>query len=132
MARHRSPLGPEALLAHREWIERVAHALVLGDADGDDLGQQIWIDVLERPPAKEPTHLRSWLRSALRFMSIDAIRARTTRKRHEEAAAHRERIDADPADVVAGRPSSCGGSRISRRAPLPRGSEFPSRPCGRD
>ncbi|HEX5138677.1 MAG TPA: sigma factor, partial [Planctomycetota bacterium] len=94
-------LGPEALLAHRDWIEQVAHALVLGDADADDLGQQVWVDVLERPPAENPTHLRSWLRSVLRFMSIDAIRASTTRRRHEEAAAHRERIDVDPADVVA-------------------------------
>jgi RNA polymerase sigma-70 factor (ECF subfamily) len=97
----RGGFGPEALLAHREWIERVARAIVLGSSDADDVAQQVWADVLERPPAGQPTHLRAWLRSVLRFKALDAGRAARNRVRHEGAAARGERDDRDPAAIVA-------------------------------
>lgn len=92
---------PESLLAHREWVERAARALVYGDADAEDLQQQAWLEILERPPHREPASPRGWLRSVLRFTAIDAARAARTRRLHEEAAARPERIDASPAELVA-------------------------------
>ena len=102
MPRPITALGPEALLAHREWIERLARAFVLGSADAEDVAQQVWVNVLARTPATARTHVRSWLRAALQFKAIDARRAAHTRSRHEAAAARAERADVDPADLVAG------------------------------
>ncbi|MCE9634512.1 MAG: sigma-70 family RNA polymerase sigma factor [Planctomycetes bacterium] len=101
MRRSARALGPEALLVHREWIERVARALVRGDADADDLSQQAWVELLSRPPEREPERLRGWLRSVLRFKAIDARRSAGARSRHETAAARDAREGVDPADVVA-------------------------------
>lgn len=92
---------PEALLAHREWIERAARALVHGDADAEDLGQQAWLGILERPPAREPESPRGWLWTVLRFRATDASRAAAARRRHEVAAARPERVDASPVELVA-------------------------------
>ena len=96
-----SPFRPEALLAHREWVERAARALVYGDADAEDLGQQVWLETLEKPPARGPASPRGWLWSVLRFTAIDAGRSARTRRRHEQAASRPERIDASPAELVA-------------------------------
>jgi len=101
MRRSVHAFGPEALLVHREWIERVARALVRGDADAEDLSQQTWVELLSRPPEREPERLRGWLRSVLRFKAIDAGRAAAARGRHEATAARSAREGLDPADVVA-------------------------------
>jgi RNA polymerase sigma factor (sigma-70 family) len=75
--------------------------LVRGDADAEDLSQQTWVEVLSRPPKREPERLRGWLRSVLRFKAIDAGRSAGARSRHEAAAARSARGGIDPADVVA-------------------------------
>jgi len=95
------PFRLDALLAHREWVERTARALVFDDADAEDLTQQAWLGILERPPGSAPASPRGWLRSVLRFTAIDAGRAARARREHEGAVARRERLEADPADVVA-------------------------------
>ena len=92
---------PEDLLAHREWVERAARALVYGDADADDLQQQAWLKVLARPPQEEPRSPRGWLWSVLRSVAFDRGRAARSRRLHEEAAARPERLDASPAELVA-------------------------------
>ena len=92
---------PESLLAHREWVERAARALVYGDGDADDLQQEAWLRVLTRPPPGELASPRGWLWSVLRTTAIDAGRAARTRRRHEEAAARPERLDSSPAELVA-------------------------------
>ncbi len=101
MRRPAYALGPEALLVHREWLERAARALVRGDADAEDLAQQVWVDVLARPPRREPKQLRNWLRSVLRFKAIDQVRSTRSRALHEGIAAGRAHQGCDPADVVA-------------------------------
>ena len=103
MSSDRTPhaFRPEDLLAHREWVERAARALVYGDADADDLQQQAWLKVLARPPREEPASPRGWLWSVLRSVAIDRGRAARSRRLHEEEAARPERIDASPAELVA-------------------------------
>jgi RNA polymerase sigma-70 factor (ECF subfamily) len=101
MDRTSTTFRPESLLAHREWVERAARALVHGDADALDLQQQVWLEVLEKPPAVEPASPRGWLWSVLRFTAIDAGRSARTRRRHETAAARPERLNASPAELVA-------------------------------
>lgn len=95
------PFRPDALLVHREWVERTARALVFGDADAGDVAQQAWLEILSRPPASHPERPRGWLRTILRFKAIDAGRAARTRRAHEEAAARREEAGGDPAAIVA-------------------------------
>jgi RNA polymerase sigma-70 factor (ECF subfamily) len=89
------------LLAHREWVGRVARTLVHGDAEAEDLEQRAWVRVLEHPPAEAPRSPRGWLRTVLRFAAIDGMRERATRRRHEMAAAARESAGAAPDDLVA-------------------------------
>ncbi len=94
-------LDIDALLAEREWVGRVARTLAHGDAEAEDLEQRAWVRALEHPPAEAPRSPRGWLRTVLRFASIDGLRERQARRRHEAAAARPDRADADPGDLVA-------------------------------
>ena len=51
-------IAPEQLLAHVEWVRRLAATLVADDADADDVAQ-------ETPRCQAPPHrvLRAWHRS---------------------------------------------------------------------
>jgi RNA polymerase sigma-70 factor (ECF subfamily) len=89
------------LLAHREWVGRVARTLVYGDAEADDLEQRTWVRVLEHPPAEPPRSPRGWLRTVLRYAAVDLRRSEGTRRGHEAAAAVPERDDATPEALVA-------------------------------
>jgi RNA polymerase sigma factor (sigma-70 family) len=93
-------MSAEDLLVHRRRIERTARALVYGDVDAEDLVQDGWVAVLERPPGAKVRNLRGWLRSFLRFKAIDAARRNAVRRRHEERAARSEAGASDPMDVV--------------------------------
>lgn len=80
----------EDLLAEREWVGRFARALVRGADAADDLEQDLWTSVLERPPARPPRSVRAWLAAALRFKAVDRNRAEGRRRSREEAAIPRE------------------------------------------
>jgi RNA polymerase sigma-70 factor (ECF subfamily) len=59
----RPPATPESLLAHVEWVRRLAATLVSGSLEADDVAQETWRVALERPP-REPEQrgqLRHWL-----------------------------------------------------------------------
>ena len=92
---------PEVLLAHREWVERTARALVHGDAEAEDVAQQAWLEVLQHPPTAEPERPQGWLRSVLRFTALDRMRSERRRRRHEAAAARPDHTEASPPDIVA-------------------------------
>ena len=81
----------EELLEHREWVHRMARALVLDDARADDLEQEVWTSALKRPPQARGLPLRGWLATVLRFRAIDQRRAETRRRQGEELAARSER-----------------------------------------
>ena len=91
----------EDLLVHREWVARLARALVRSDADAGDAEQEVWLRALEHPPAETPRSPRAWLRTLLRFTAVDRLRADATRRRHEVAAARPDRVEDSPSDLVA-------------------------------
>ena len=90
----------EDLLAHREWVRRMARALVQDDARADDLEQEVWTSALKRPPEGRGLPLRSWLATVLRFRAIDQRRAEARRRVREESVARPEG-EPSAAEVVA-------------------------------
>ncbi|HEU4394495.1 MAG TPA: sigma-70 family RNA polymerase sigma factor, partial [Planctomycetota bacterium] len=91
----------EDLLAHREWVRRIARALVRDDARADDLEQEVWTSALERPPADRGLPMRGWLATVLRFRAVDQRRSEARRRAREESVAREERQP--PADEIVAR-----------------------------
>jgi RNA polymerase sigma-70 factor (ECF subfamily) len=91
-------IGTVALLAQRDWVRRVARALVADVNAAEDLEQDLWVEVLERPP-RVRSSLRGWLAAALRSRLLNAKRSASRRARRELAACRPEAVA--PADVVA-------------------------------
>jgi len=77
-----APLNDD-LLAHREWLTRLAAALV-GDAGAEDVVQDTYEVALAKPPAK-PGPLRPWLGGVARNLARMATRGRRRRERREQA-----------------------------------------------
>src|SRR5262245_1650156 len=73
----------EELLAHTEWLTRLARALV-GDAAADDVVQETYEVALAKPPKREGP-LRPWLGGVARNVARMAARGRTRRERREQA-----------------------------------------------
>jgi len=68
-----APRDLELLLAHSDWLARLARRLVADAAAADDLVQDTWVAALCRPPdAERPA--RPWLSSVIRRLA--ALRAR--------------------------------------------------------
>ncbi|MCE9635623.1 MAG: sigma-70 family RNA polymerase sigma factor [Planctomycetes bacterium] len=84
-----APVPIEQLLAHREWVRRVARAMVRDENDADDLEQGLWLDALQHPPrtARSP---RGWLFTALRRDRTNARRSEASRTAREHATARAE------------------------------------------
>lgn len=87
---HDTPLTPgdarlAALLAQREWVQRLARGLVADVHAADDVAQQALTSALARPP-RHASNLRSWLGSLVRSRARDAARAQTRRQRREVEA----------------------------------------------
>lgn len=81
----------DQLLAHREWVRRVARAMVRDENDADDLEQGLWLDALQNPP-RSGRSLRGWLFTALRRDSANARHAEDCRARREESTARAEAL----------------------------------------
>jgi RNA polymerase sigma factor (sigma-70 family) len=73
------------LLAHTEWLTRLARALV-GDAAAGDVVQATYEVALAKPPKREGP-LRPWLGGVARNVARMATRGRMRRERREEATA---------------------------------------------
>lgn len=89
MSSSATPIPIDRLLAHREWVRRVARAMVRDENDADDLEQGMWLDALQHPP-RSARSLRGWLFTALRRDRVNARRSEDCRARREEATAHAE------------------------------------------
>jgi RNA polymerase sigma factor (sigma-70 family) len=76
------PLPPEALLAHADWLRRLAAGLVRGDGDAEDLVQETWLAALRSPPDAEGSP-RGWLAEVLRNARRMRARADGRRGRRE-------------------------------------------------
>jgi RNA polymerase sigma-70 factor (ECF subfamily) len=90
MSSHAS-LPIDRLLAHREWVRRVARAIVRDDNDADDLEQGLWLQALQRPP-RSGRSVRGWLYTALRRDRTDLRRSEERRARRQEATARAESV----------------------------------------
>jgi RNA polymerase sigma-70 factor (ECF subfamily) len=93
------PVRVEALLAHREWVRRVARALVRDENAADDLEQEVWVEALEKPP-RSGRSLGGWFTSALRHNLVDRKRSEAGRRRREEGRALPEAVPS-AAELVA-------------------------------
>ncbi|MEM7310607.1 MAG: RNA polymerase sigma factor, partial [Planctomycetota bacterium] len=93
------PVPIEDLLAHRDFLHRLAAGIVRNDATADDLVQDTWLDALHRPP-RSRLNLRQWLAvivtrkayrervRALREAAAPWDRAEVTAESAGECAAH--------------------------------------------
>jgi RNA polymerase sigma factor (sigma-70 family) len=84
--------SPEQLLAHTEWLSRLARAFV-GDAAAPDVVQDTFEIALSKPPRREGA-LRPWLGGVARNIGGMTRRSRVRRERRElhDAAAPAEAI----------------------------------------
>jgi len=73
----------DELLAHTEWLTRLARALV-GDAAAGDVVQDTYEAALAKPPKREGP-LRPWLGGVARNVARMATRSRTRREKREQA-----------------------------------------------
>ncbi len=91
MSGTRMAADPQTLLAQREWVRRVARALAADANAADDLEQDLWVGLLERPP-RPRSSLRGWIAAALRHRLLNVKRADARRARHELAASRAEAV----------------------------------------
>ncbi len=82
-----APVPVDELLAHREWVRRMAGSLARDDAEADDLAQEAWVTALEHPPSHAAS-LRGWFAALLRHRLINRRRAEARRSARDERAAH--------------------------------------------
>src|SRR5688572_11700551 len=87
-----APLRPEDLLAHVDWMRRLAMALVHDPEEAKDLAQEGVSAALERPPLDDRP-VRPWLAGVLR--NLAKLRARGSGRRVRREAATEAR-DAPP------------------------------------
>ncbi len=99
MAGAPAPVRLETLMAHREWVRRVAHALVADEQAAEDLQQDLWLKVLERPPRIRGS-IRGWLAATLRNAFLNRRRGEARRAARERGVSRPE-AGASAADLVA-------------------------------
>src|SRR5262249_33837370 len=87
MATGNPAITPEEILAHSDWLRRLARRLVSHDDGADDLVQDTWTAALRMPPQRDRP-IRPWLAEVLRNFA---------RKRGRGGAhrAERERVYVD-------------------------------------
>src|SRR5882757_10102799 len=79
------PLRPEQLLAHVDWMRRLALALVHDADEAKDLAQEGVRAALARPPMADRP-VRPWLAGVLRKLAKLRARGRARQARREAAA----------------------------------------------
>ena len=100
MSPNNPPLSPELLVAHGEWLRRLATFLLHDATEVDDLVQETWEATLRSPP--DPARpIRPWLSQVLRNAVRSSRRATARRTAREVAAASPS--DLEPADAVLAR-----------------------------
>jgi len=84
-------LSPDSLLAHGPFVRSLAQRLAGDPNEADDIAQETWIQVLERPPshARNP---RAWFASVVRSRMLNRHRGRASRTWHESSARKDERV----------------------------------------
>ena len=91
MSQPTSPLPPEALLSHTDFVRILARHLLEDPGAADDLAQDTLARALERPP-RAAVALRAWLRTVARNFARQGARGATRRRYHEAEAARAEAV----------------------------------------
>ncbi len=79
--------GPAELLAHEEFMRRLAIRLLGDEHHADDVVQETWLAALQKPP-RHGANVRGWLSRVVRNLSLKRRRSETRLdKRHARAAA---------------------------------------------
>ena len=68
----------EELLAHAEWLRRLARSLAADDGTADGLVQETWLAAVQRPP-RTGGRSRAWLATVLRNFARQRGRERRVR-----------------------------------------------------
>ncbi len=89
----------EQLLAHREWVRRLARSLVIDENRADDVEQLTWLSAMQSPP-RVGTRPRAWLGTVVRNWVRRGFRA-DTRRAHYEGDSPRPGAAPAPVDIVA-------------------------------
>lgn len=79
----------DTLLAHREWVRRVARALARDDDEAGDIEQTAWLAAASAPPPSLAAP-RAWLATVMRRVTGKMRRGETRRTRREQTAARGE------------------------------------------
>ncbi len=94
-----APVPLDELLAHREWVRRMARTLARDEAEADDLAQDAWVAAVESPP-RDGSSLRGWFATLLRHRLLNRRKAEV-RRAMREVGAVRPGESPETADVVA-------------------------------
>ncbi|MHC4163002.1 MAG: sigma-70 family RNA polymerase sigma factor [Planctomycetota bacterium] len=89
-----------SLLEHGDFVRRLAKSLVRDPHRADDLEQQTWLAVLERPP-RHDANVRAWLARVMRNLAGMTRRGERRRAAREQVVARPEADAPGPEDVVA-------------------------------
>lgn len=89
----------EELIAHQEYLRRVARGLLADQFAADDLVQETLLRSMEHPPALDRP-IRPWLKAVLRSRLKDRVR-REGRRAQREASSSRADHEASAADEAA-------------------------------
>ncbi|TAJ23315.1 MAG: sigma-70 family RNA polymerase sigma factor [Planctomycetota bacterium] len=82
----------ERLLAHSDWLRRLARALVADPHAADDVVQDAWVAALERKRALR-VDLGAWMRGAVRNLALRRRARDADRPAHERRAARSDASD---------------------------------------
>jgi len=83
------PADAQSLLEHSQWMRRLARRLVQGDERADELAQDTWLRLLQRPPRAEGP-LRGWIATVMRNLVKSQGRGTGRRLERERTAAQPE------------------------------------------
>ena len=86
-----TPLPPDALLEHADFVRRLAWVLTRDDADADDVAQETLARAVARPPA-DGDRPRPWLAGVVRNVVSHLRRDRGRRDHRERAVGRPERV----------------------------------------
>jgi len=76
-------IEPETLLAHSEWVRRLARRMLEDESLAEDVVQETWVATLARP-TRGVDDLGAWMSGVARNLARRSLRARVRRRDREE------------------------------------------------
>lgn len=86
---HESTPTIDELLAHADWVRRLARELVRDEQRADDVVQETWLAALRSPP-RTAENVRGWLARVAHNAARGLARSERVRSAHEKRAARHE------------------------------------------